>query len=106
MLFFQFGDLVVDAFQFGLSCVQRFLFGGQVLGHDIGLGQQIAGPAFVAGFAFLVGFLNAARLCYPAVSGDQVGVVLEGFRPVVHQVLVDGVGVQQRRSTEGGQQGF
>ena len=39
-------------------------------------------------------------LATPAVGGDQVGVVLHGRGPVVHQVLVDVVGVEQRHLAE------
>jgi len=36
------------------------------------------------------------RVVWPsAVSGDQVGVVLHGLGPVIHQVLIDVVGVDK-----------
>ena len=49
---------------------------------------------------------NLARLRArdPAVGSDQVAVVLHGFGPVVHQMLVDVVGIEQRSRLEGGQQ--
>ena len=40
----------------------------------------------------------------PAVGGDEVAVVLHRLGPVVHQVLVDVVGVEQRGLLEGGEQ--
>ena len=43
-----------------------------------------------------------ARL--PAVGGDEVAVVLHRLGPVVHQVLIDVVGIEQRRGLEGGEQ--
>ena len=43
-----------------------------------------------------------ARL--PAVGGDEVAIVLHGLGPVVHEVLIDVVGVEQRRGLEGGEQ--
>ena len=48
--------------------------------------------------------LARLRSLHPAVGGDQVGVVLHGLGPVVHQVLVDVVGIEQRRLAEGGEQ--
>ena len=49
---------------------------------------------------------NFARLCarLPAVGGDEVAIVLHGLGPVVHEVLVDVVGIEQRRWPEGGEQ--
>src|SRR5690606_27470769 len=98
VFFFQFGELAGDAVEFGLQLGQFGLLFGEVAGNNIRLGNQVAGPAFVfqlallfAGFHF---FQHAARFGDPAVGGDGVGVVLHGFRPVVHQVLVDVVGIQ------------
>jgi hypothetical protein len=42
------------------------------------------------------GDLKAVGLGLPAVGGDEVPVVLHGLRPVVHQVLVDVVFVDER----------
>ena len=49
---------------------------------------------------------NFARLRarLPAVGGDEVAIVLHGLGPVVHEVLIDVVGVEQRRGLEGGEQ--
>ena len=41
---------------------------------------------------------------HPAVGGDEVAVVLHRLGPVVHQVLVDVVGVEQRGVLEAGEQ--
>src|SRR5690606_17391810 len=100
VFFLQLRELADEAFQLGLRCLQRGLFGGEVAGDDQGFGQQVADPALVLGFALLVGFDDAPGLGNPAVGGDQVGVVLHGLGPVVHQVLVDVVGIEQRRGME------
>jgi hypothetical protein len=42
----------------------------------------------------------------PAVPGDEVAVVLHGLFPVVHEVLIDVVGVEPRSFLEGGEQVF
>ena len=42
----------------------------------------------------------------PTRIGDEVAVVLHGLGPVVHQVLIHGVGVKQWRFFKGGQQGL
>ena len=48
--------------------------------------------------------LARLRARLPAVGGDQVAVVLHGLGPVVHEVLIDVVGIEQRRGLEGGEQ--
>ena len=62
-----------------------------------GLETRSRGPALCP---CCLPFLSVSRMrtvrAYPAVGGDEVGVVLHGFGPVVHQVLVDVVGVEQR----------
>ena len=40
----------------------------------------------------------------PAVVGDEVAIVLHGLRPVIHEVLIHVVGIEQRRCSEGGEQ--
>ncbi|MNC70126.1 hypothetical protein D3C75_1209040 [compost metagenome] len=42
----------------------------------------------------------------PAVGADQVAIVLHGLGPVVHEVLVDVVIVEQGRFGEGAEQVF
>ncbi len=62
------------------------------------------GFAFVfGGFGFAVGVAGGL---VPAVGADEVEVVLEGFVPVVKQVLVDGVGFGERPVGVGGEQVF
>jgi hypothetical protein len=80
------------------------LFLGEVAGDDERLGDQVAGPALVLALALLVGLDDARRHRHPAVGGDEIGVVLHRLGPVVHQVLVDVVGIEQRRLAERGQQ--
>src|SRR5690606_8722126 len=100
VFFFQFGDLASNAFKLGLFRVQFSLLVGEVAGDDVWLGQKVAGPALVLDLALLVGFHSTPRQRHPAVGNDQVGVVLHGFGPVVHQVLVNVVGIEQRRGVE------
>ena len=69
---------------------------GKVAGDDEGLGHQVAGPALVLFLALLVLLDDAVGLGLPAVGGDQVAVVLHGLGPVVHQVLIDVVLVDER----------
>ena len=79
---------------------------GEVAGDDEGLGDQVAGPALVLLLALLVLLDDAVGLGLPAVGGDQVAVVLHRLRPVVHQVLVDVVGVDERLAGVVGEQVF
>ena len=48
--------------------------------------------------------LARLRARLPAVGGDEVAVVLHGLGPVVHEVLIDVVGIEQRRGLERGEQ--
>ena len=48
--------------------------------------------------------LARLRARLPAVAGDEVAVVLHRLGPVVHEVLIDVVGIEQRRGLEGGEQ--
>ncbi len=43
------------------------------------------------------------RPCFPSVSGDEIAVVLHGLRPVIHEVLIHVIGIEQGRSPEGGE---
>ena len=60
-------------------------------------------------FAFLVfdltDFAGQRRRLPPGI-GDEVAIVLHGLGPVVHEVLIHIVGVEQRRGLEGGEQGL
>ena len=71
-----------------------------------GLGDQVAGPALVLLLALLVLLDDAVGLGLPAVGGDQVAVVLHRLGPVVHQVLIDVVGVDERLAGVVGEQAF
>ena len=106
MLFLQLGQARGGGLEFRLRGVDGRLLFGEVARDDEGLGNQLAGPALILRFAFLVGFEDARGRRYPAVGRDQVGVVLHGLRPIIHQALVDVVGVKQRRLAEGGKQVF
>jgi hypothetical protein len=48
--------------------------------------------------------IDAVGLGLPAVGGDQISIVLHRGGPVVHEVLVDGVLVDQRLAGVVGQQ--
>ena len=65
-----------DRLQCGGEPIERGLLRGEITGDDERLGDQIAGPALVAGLALLVGLDDAGRLGGPPVRGDQVTVVL------------------------------
>ena len=60
------------------------------------LGYEVAHPALVPFLAFLVGLNDTISLCLPTLRGDQVAIVLHGFGPEIHQVLIDIVGVNER----------
>ena len=106
VFFLQFGYLGGDAFQLGRELVDGLLLLGEVAGDDEGLGHEVAGPALVLLLALLVLLDDAVGLGLPAVGGDQVAVVLHGLRPVVHQVLIDVVVVDQRLAGVVGKQVF
>ena len=93
-----------DAFQLGGELVDGRLLLGEVAGDDEGLGHEVAGPALVLLLALLVLLDDAVGLGLPAVGGDEVAVVLHGLGPVVHQVLVDVVGVDERLAGVVGEQ--
>jgi hypothetical protein len=59
---------------------------------------------FVLGWKMLGLERVGLRAHFPSVSGDEVAVVLHGLDPVVHEVLIHVVGIEQRRSPEGGEQ--
>jgi hypothetical protein len=64
------------------SCSNGALLGGEIAGDDERGRDQVG-----------VGFAVDRGL--PAVADDHPGVVLHGLGPVVHQVLIDAVGVDQ-----------
>ena len=105
-LLLQFGESGSGDFERGLLGVDGGLFGGEIAGDDKRLGHEVAGPALVLGFAFFVGLQNAGGAGHPAVGGDEVAVVLHGRGPVIHEVLIDGVGIDQELAFGVGEQGF
>ena len=68
----------------------------------LGIRSQVQPLSFVLPFLSVSRMRAASR--HPAVGGDEIAVVLHRLGPVVHQVLVDVVGVEQRRVAEGGEQ--
>ena len=84
---------------------------GEVAGDDEGLGHEVAGPAlvhFLAGLAVLalLDLDHPVGLGLPAIGGDEVAVVLHGRGPVVHEVLVDVVFIDERLAGVVGEQVF
>ena len=65
---------------------------------------MLLGPDEFAVLVLHLTDLARLRARLPAVSGDEVAIVLHGLGPVVHEVLIDVVGVEQRRGLEGGEQ--
>lgn len=92
---FQFGQFGGGGFEVGFQRGQGFLVLGKKAGHDEGPGDEVAGPAFVAFLAFFVFDQDALGFGDPSVGGDEVGVVLHGFSPVIHEVLIDQVFADQ-----------
>ena len=117
MFFALFIKLLLDAGEFGLTGGDCLALGFEVAGdeqgggHEVGLEAALAlgevvqlGPGV---FVVLVFNLNdLARLCpsLPARIGNEVAIVLHGLSPVVHEVLIDVVGIEERRGLEGGEQ--
>lgn len=96
VFFFEFSALRGDAFEVGTQLLDGRLLGGEIAGNDQGFGQQVAGPTLVLFLALFVLLYDPIGRRLPAVGGHQVGIVLHGRRPVVEQVLVDVVGVDER----------
>ena len=103
--------------EFGFEGVDGIPLGGEVAGDEQGGRDQVGLEAALAllevvrlgpdEFAVLVLHLTdlaGLRARLPAVGGDEVAVVLHGLGPVVHEVLIHVVGVEQRRGLEGGEQ--
>ena len=89
-----------DGFQFPLLRFNCSLFRRKVTCHNQRLGHQVTRPALILGLPFFVGLHNAVSLSHPAIRRENVAVVLHHLRPIVHQVLIHIVGIQQRRSFE------
>ena len=80
-------------------------------GNEVGLEPALAllevvllGPDEFAVLVLDLTDFAGLRARLPAVGGDEVAVVLHGLGPVVHEVLIDVVGVDERRGREGGEQ--
>jgi hypothetical protein len=73
-----------------------FGFGGRNGGYDKALRYEVAGPALVPLLALLVLLDDAVGLGLPAVSGNKVAIVLHYLRPIVQEVLIDIVLVDER----------
>ena len=112
-----FVELLLEAGEFGLQGGDGIPLGGEVAGDEQGGGDEVGLEAAFALFeVFLLGPDEFALLVLhlndltrpgpgdPSGIGDEVAVVLHDFSPVVHEVLIDIVGIQQRRGLEGGQQ--
>jgi hypothetical protein len=82
----------VTAFQLRLLGIDGGLLLGEVACDDERFGHEVAGPALVLGFALLVLDDDAIGLGLPTIGGNQIDVVLHRLGPIVHQVLIDGVG--------------
>ena len=115
----RFVELLLDAGGVGVQGGDRIALGGEVAGNEQRGGHEVGLEAAFAlfeifflrpdEFVLLVFHLNdLARLgaSLPARIGDEVAIVLHDFSPVVHEVLIDIVGVEQGRGLEGGEQVF
>ena len=89
----QFLHLAADRVALGLQAFNGLLLGGKEMVDDQRWRNQIG-----------VGLAVQHRL--PALLRQQVHIVLHRLGPVVHQMLIDIVGVEQRRGPEGLQQTF
>ena len=105
--------LLLERGELGLQLLDGILFVRKVAGDDergrdeFGLVFLLAEHEVGLGLCLLVLVLDdEPRLggLAPAVVGDEVAIVLHGLGPVVHQVLIDVVGIEQRRGSKGGEQ--
>ena len=106
MLLFQFRQARRGLFQFCLLSLNGALLLGKVASYDQRLGDQIAGPALISMLPLFVGLDNSRRQRHPAIGGDQIAIVLHGRSPIVHEVLVDVVVVEQGGLSEGRKEVF
>ena len=103
--------------QLGFERVDGIALGGEVAGdekrrgNEVGLEAALAllvvvrlGPDELVVLVLDLNDLARLRALHPAVGGDQVAIVLHRLGPVVHEVLIDVVGIEQRRGLEGGEQ--
>jgi hypothetical protein len=115
----RFIELLLERGEFGLTGGDGIPLGTKITGDEQGGGNKVGLKAalafleiFLLGpdqFAFLIFDLpNLAGqgTCQPPGITDEVAIVLHGLGQVVHEVLIDDVGVKQRCGLEGGQQLF
>ena len=109
-LLFERGELVVERLD-GIALGSEVAGDENRRGNEVRLEAPLAlqvvvrlGPGELVVLVLDLNDLARLRALHPAVGGDQVGVVLHRLGPVVHQVLIDVVGVDQRRWPECGEQ--
>ena len=114
-----FVELLFDAGEFGFTGGDGIALGGEGAGDEqggrdeVGLEAALAlfkiflfGPDEFVLFVFHLNDLPRFGACDPPRIGDQVAIVLHGLRPVVHEVLIDVVGIEERGGLEGGEEVF
>ena len=110
-------ELLLDGGEFGFDDGDSIPLGSKVAsiekgGRDeVGLEAALAlleivrfGPDEFVLFVLHLANLARLRARLPPFGRDQVAIVLHGLGPVVHEVLVDVISVQQRRRLECGEQ--
>ena len=96
-------------FQRGGKRVNGLLFFGKVLLREQGGGDEIAAVAGFADFYFpLAAFGDGFQFFgfIPAVAADEIEIIGKGAVAVIHQDLIDVVGVGERGVGVGGKQAF
>ena len=112
-----FVELLLNAGEFGFERGDCILLDGKVAGDEqrggdeVGLEAALAlfkvfllGPDEFVFFVFHLHDLARLRTRLPAGIGDEVAIVLHGLGPVIHEVLIDIVGIEERRGLKGGEQ--
>ena len=113
----RFVELLLDAGDVGFEGGNCLALSGEVAGDkqvggdEVGLEAAFAllevfllGPDEFALFVFQLHDLTRLGARLPPGIGDEVAIVLHGLGPVVHEVLIDVVGIEQRRGLKGGEQ--
>src|SRR5438552_3859548 len=103
---FQFSYPSGGTFHLGFQIGDGALLLGEVASNDKGLGDEVAGPSLVLLFPLFIFLDHAIGFGLPAIGGDEVPVVLHGCRPVIHEVLIHVVFVDEGLATVVGQQVF
>jgi hypothetical protein len=106
VFFLKLGEFGDEDFQFALLSADGFLLGGKVAVNDKMLGNEVASPTLINFITLLVGLNDSISLRLPAVGGDQITVVLHCLSPVIHQVLVNVVFINQLLASVMSQQVF